>query len=85
MSDHFLFKQHELGSLSLKMWTLKDVIVKCFSFWGMLSIVFFSTQEITVSTKGANHRVLLKGGNITHEIYNLKMYSKGLKYRTSCH
>ena len=58
------------------MWTLKDVIVKCFSFLGMLSIVFFSTQEITVSTKRANHRVLLKGGNITHEIYNLKMYSK---------
>ena len=73
MSDHFLFQQHELGSLSLKMWTLKDVEYR-----------FFSTQEITVSTKGANHRVLLKGGNITHEISNLKMYSR-LKYRTSCH
>ena len=30
MSDHFLLKQHELGVLlSLKMWTRKDVIVKC--------------------------------------------------------
>ena len=74
MSDHFLFKQHELRFLSLKMWTLKDVIVKLFAFLGMLSIVYVSTQEISVTTKGANHRVLLKGGGITHEIYNLKMY-----------
>ena len=47
--------------------------MNAFSFRGMLSIVYFSTQVITVTTKGANHRVLVKGGDITHEIYNPKI------------
>ena len=34
----------------------------------MLCIVYFIAHEITVTTKQANHRLLLQGGNLTCEM-----------------
>ena len=71
MSVHVLFEQHELGVLlSLKMWTRKEVMVKCFCIFGDVEYrVIQYTEELTVSTTGANHHLLCEGGDMANETW----------------